>query len=268
MKAIINGAAIFCAEAGRKSSPAVTFIHGFPFSHRMWEPQLDATAQEFHAIAFDLRGHGESEIGDGQYTIEMHVDDLLGLLDHLDVRKTAVVGLSMGGYIALRALERNPDRFSAAVFCDTRSEADSNESKLKRAAVIASVKRTGSAAYAESMVKDLLSPETFETNPAAVHLIRGIIAATPPLSIAGTSLALASRTDTTASLGRIRVPVLLMGGERDVLTPPSVLRSMHEHIPGSEFFIVPHAGHVSNLENPVFFNEKLLAFLKRSVHES
>src|SRR5512135_2423281 len=119
-------------ESGPPSAMPVVFIHGFPFSHEMWQPQLEAVGKRHRAIAYDVRGHGGSFAGDGQYTIEGHVDDLLGLLDTLKIKKTVIVGLSMGGYIALRALERNPERFRAAVLCDTRSEADTDEGKLRR----------------------------------------------------------------------------------------------------------------------------------------
>ena len=85
-------------------------------------------------VTYDHRGHGASDVGDGQYLIEFLVDDLIGLLDHLKLQKATLCGLSMGGYVALRAVERNPERVHALALCDTRSEADSNEAKLKRAA--------------------------------------------------------------------------------------------------------------------------------------
>lgn len=250
-------------EAGDPSAMPVVFIHGFPFSHEMWGPQLEAVGRLYRPIAYDVRGHGKSYVGDGQYSIEGHVDDLMGLLDHLRISKTVIVGLSMGGYIALRALERNPDRFMAAVLCDTRSEADGNEGKLKRFAAVHAVKTTGSSAFADEFVKNVFAHETFQKNPHAIEEIHTIIKRTPELSIAGTQLALASRTDTTDSLARIRIPTLILVGELDITTPPSASEAMHRRIAGSEMHVVPHAAHMSNIENPSFFNEKLLAFLAR-----
>jgi 3-oxoadipate enol-lactonase len=241
----------------------VVFLHGFPFSHEVWKPQLAHLGKRYRAIAYDIRGHGHSYIGDGQYTIEGHVDDLIGLLDNLKIDKPVIVGLSMGGYIALRALERNPKRFRAAVLCDTRSEADGNEGKLKRVASIMAVKRDGSTAFADGFVKNVFAPETFEKNPQVVKEMHTIIRRTPEISIAGTQLALAARTDTTASLSSIKTPTLILVGEQDVLTPPSASQAMHERITGSEMHIIPRAAHLSNLENPEFFNEKLISFLDR-----
>jgi len=259
----LNGAPFSYVEKGNHSSLPVVFLHGFPFGHKMWLEQLEAVGRRYRAITYDIRGHGESYVGDGQFTIEGHVDDLFALLDHLNLKKVVIVGLSMGGYITLRALEREPDRFVAAVLCDTRSEADGNEAKLKRFANIALVKKEGSAAFAEKFLQALFAPRSFDTQPEKVELIRGIIAKTSPLSIAGTLLALAARTDTTASLSTIKIPTLILVGELDPITPPAAAEAMHERIPGSELFIVPHAAHMSNLENTEFFNEKLLYFLKR-----
>ncbi len=263
MTAIINEVPINYVEAGNPDAMPVVFLHGFPFNLAMWNPQLEVVRREFRAIAYDIRGHGESYVGDGQFTIEGHVDDLMAVLDFLKIQKATVVGLSMGGYIMLRALERNPDRFKAAILCDTRSEPDSNEAKLRRFEGMKSVKKSGSGAFAEAFVKAVFAPETFASKPDIIDAIRKTISRTTPLSIAGTLLALASRTDTTSSLSSIRIPTLILVGEQDVTTPPSAARSMHDKISGSEFHIVPHAAHMSNLENHEFFNDKLLSFLRR-----
>jgi len=263
MIALVNNDPFTYVDLGSPSAMPVVFLHGFPFSHAMWRRQLDETSRFYRAIAYDLRGHGESYVGDGQYTIEGHVDDLIAFLDYLKLEQAAIVGLSMGGYVTLRALERNPERFLAAVLCDTRSEGDANENKLNRFEAIKAVKRSGSSQFAEAFVKGVFAPDTFRRNAGAVDEIRAIITRTTPLSIAGTLLALASRTDTTLSLPSIRVPTLILVGEQDVTTPPSASQAMHKQIPGSEIYVVPRAAHMSNLENPEFFNEKLLAFLKR-----
>lgn len=262
----INGVPVNYVEVGDRNAMPVLLVHGFPFSHEMWTPQLEIVGKTYRAIAYDVRGHGLSYVGDGQYTIEGHVDDLIALLDHLGIAKAVIVGLSMGGYIALRALERNAGRFRAAVLCDTRSEADTNEARLKRAAGVAGVKKDGSRKFAEGFVQAIFAPQTITAKPDVVETIRTIISHTPPLSIAGTLLALAGRTDTTASLASLSIPTMILVGEHDAITPPSSARMLHQNIRGSEMHVVPHAAHMSNMENPEFFNEKLLAFLKRCEH--
>jgi 3-oxoadipate enol-lactonase len=263
MIARINDVPVHYLDEGPPSGMPVVFLHGFPFSNAMWKGQIAAVSKVYRAIAPDLRGHGYSYVGDGQYTIDQHVDDVFALLDHLAIERAVVVGLSMGGYITLRALERKPERFTGAVLCDTRSEADQNETKLKRFAAIADVKRHGAARFAESFVSTVFAPATLSKRSQLVDDIRRTISRTAPLSIAGTLLALAARTDTTASLSNIKIPVLILVGEHDATTPPAASQAMHERIRNSEFHIIPEAAHMSNLENPEVFNEKLLVFLKR-----
>lgn len=263
MFATIHGAPIHYIEQGNPSGMPVLFLHGFPFSSKMWQQQLELAGKEYRALAYDIRGHGQSYVGEAQFTIEHHVDDLIGLLDHLAIQKAVIVGLSMGGYITLRALERHPGRFMAAVLCDTKSEADTDDGKLKRFEAMTAVRKHGSEVFAEGFVKNVFAAGTFSSNPQAVELIKNIIKRTPAMSIAGTLLALASRTDTTSSLNRIAIPTLILVGENDVTTPPAQSEKMHKLIPGSEMHIIPEAAHMSNLENPVEFNKRLMAFLKR-----
>jgi len=123
VEASINGAMMHYVDIGDKAARPIVLVHGFPFSHEMWNPQTTYLEKELRVIAYDVRGHGKSDFGDGQYTLELFVDDLIGLLDHLKLERTALCGLSMGGYIVLRAIERNPERCVALVLSDTTSQA-------------------------------------------------------------------------------------------------------------------------------------------------
>ena len=263
MKIRVNNVTLNYTERGLPQGSPVVFIHGFPFSHSAWEPQMKALPHHFRAITYDVRGHGESEVGDGQYSIEFFVDDLIALMDHLVISRAVLCGLSMGGYIALRAIERHPERVSALILCDTRSEADTDEGKVKRSATVLAVKTKGVAAFAEDFVKLVFAEETFETNPLLIASIKEMIEANPPLGICGTALALAGRTDTTKALASIKVPTLIIVGEHDRLTPPDAARAMQTRIAGSELQIIPHAAHLSNLENSAEFNKHLVGFLYR-----
>jgi 3-oxoadipate enol-lactonase len=248
---------------GPRTGLPVVFIHGFPFSKEMWKPQIEALKKDYYVITYDVRGHGASGIGDGQYSVEYFVDELIGLLDHLKISKAVVVGLSMGGYIALRAVERSPERFRGLVLCDTRSEADGNDGKIKRANQAATMKIDGMKKFAEPFLKAVFYEKTFETNPATVDLIRIIIEHSSPLAAAGTLLALAARTDTTASLYKVTLPTLILVGQHHTLTPPSASHAMKEKIPGAELHVLPKAAHMSNLEQPEEFNLHLSNFLKK-----
>ena len=262
MKIAVQGYDFHFRAQGDDSGLPLIFLHGFPFSSEMWLPQLKALPPEYRAYAYDLRGLGANDPGDGQYTLEGHVDDLLALMDGWGIPKAVLVGLSMGGYIALRAIERAGDRFLAAILADTRSETDSDPARWRRAAQVKEVKAVGSKAFAEVLLPAGFTPETMKTKPELVEPIRQTIARTSPLAIAGTLIGLAARSDTTSSLSKFELPVLILVGEKDQVTPPEASRAMHQRIAGSKLEIIPEAAHLSNLENPADFNRHLLEFLR------
>jgi 3-oxoadipate enol-lactonase len=231
----------------------------------MWNQQIDLLKNDYRMIAYDLRGHGSSGVGDGQYAFEFFIDDLIGLLDFLKIGRATLCGLSIGGYIALRAVERNPERVEGLILCDTQSEPDSNEAKLRRAASIKAVKTNGVNAYAEGLVKALFAPQSISTKADVVERIKETIRSNSSLGICGTLLALAGRTDTTTSLPGIKVPTCIIVGEHDTITPPRVSQEMHDKIPNSEFHVISNAAHMSNLENPEAFNKHLFDFLKNEL---
>lgn len=263
MKATINALAMEYSVEGPRTGTPVLFIHGFPFSKECWRPQVEALRKSYYVITYDVRGHGGSDLGDGQYSVEYFVDDLVGLLDYLRIASAVLVGLSMGGYIALRAIERHPDRVRALVLCDTRSEADGNEGKIKRAQQARLVRAEGMKKFADPFLKGVFYERTFTSAPETVEMVRSMILGTAPTAVAGTLLALAARTDSTPLLFSIRVPTMILVGQHDTLTPPSASHAMKDKIQNAELHVLPKAGHLSNLENPVMFNEHLAAFLGR-----
>lgn len=266
MKTFLNDVAINYTERGMPQGLPVVFIHGFPFNHEMWKPQINIMPNNIYVIAYDVRGHGLSDAGDGQFTLELFVDDLIALLDHLHIEKAVLCGLSMGGYIALRTFERHPDRVCGLILSDTKSEPDSDTAKIKRAGTIKAVKAAGVRAFAEDFVKAIFWEKTFERNPSIITFIKNIICENSSKGICGTLLALASRTDTTAALASIHIPTCIIVGEHDTLTPPSDAQTMHTRITGSELHILPQAAHMSNLENTQDFNERIIPFLKKLSH--
>jgi 3-oxoadipate enol-lactonase len=150
MKKTIND--LFVYTSGNENNKAIIFVHGFPYDHMMWKEQIKEFSQNYFCIAYDIRGLGQSPAGNGQFTMESFVDDLETIVNELKPDKPILCGLSMGGYISLRALERMPDKFSAAILCDTKSEADNNEGKLKRAAGIKRINTEGLAPFAKDFI--------------------------------------------------------------------------------------------------------------------
>jgi 3-oxoadipate enol-lactonase len=241
----------------------VVLLHGFPFSSAMWEPQLASLARAgYRAIAPDLRGHGRTPAGDGLFTIEQFADDVLGLMESLNLGPVVLCGLSMGGYVALRAAEKAPQKLKALVLADSRAEADANQAKLLRAAAMKAVAEKGVDAFAEEFVKNLYSPSTLAAGSPCVAKILKIMKANPALGVRGTLLALAARPDASEFLPKVKVPTLVIVGEEDKITPPALSESMAKAIPGAKLARVAAAGHLSSLERPEAFDEALLPFLK------
>lgn len=267
MKAVINNSLTHYIDIGISTAQAVIFIHGFPFTHKMWMfagGQTEALSGSNRLVAYDVRGHGDSEIGQGIFTVEFLVDDLIALMDHLKIRQAILVGLSMGGYIALRAVERHPNRVKGLVLCDTKAAPDSNEAKIKRSAHIRMIRQDGTRAFAEEFIKGVVAPETFETKPEVVRSLQSMIERTSPITLSGALVALAARTDTTPALASIQCPVLVMSGEKDALATPAEAKAMKEKIPNAELALIPKAGHMSNVENPEEFNKHLIGFIRRN----
>lgn len=241
----------------------VVFLHGFPFNKNTWIPQLQALPPEFTGIAVDIRGHGNSTAGHGFFSIDVFAKDLLVFLRKLTIDQTVLCGVSMGGYIALRAYQIQPKSFSGLLLSDTNSLADNNAAKLKRFDSIQSVLKNGKRAFSIGFVNNVFSKTTLVENDEAVDLIKRSIRRNTESNICATLLALASRTDTTDSLKDITVPTLVIRGAEDNITPREQSDILTSNIPNAKYIEIPECGHLPNLENAERFNEEMNALLKR-----
>jgi len=258
-KARIGGGDI--AYETRGAGPALLFLHAFPLGLGMWEPQVSAFASSHQVIRFDARGFGGSPPGDGLLTMERIADDAVGLLDHLDVSRAIVCGLSMGGYAAFALVRRHADRLKALVLADTRAGADSDAARAARAAQADKVRKEGSASIADAVLPKLVGETTHAQRPELVARLKETIAANPPRGIADALAGLAARADSTSTLREVRVPTLVVCGAEDVLTPVSESEALVRGIAGSKLEVIPAAGHLSSMENPDQFNAVLRRFL-------
>lgn len=256
----INNLAIF--QTGKDNKKSIIFIHGFPLDHKMWGMQVDYLKQGFHCISYDISGLGKSPAGDGQYTIEGFVDDLIDIITELKLEKPVICGLSMGGYISLRAVEREEEKFGGLILCDTKADADNSQGKINRAGAIKEINLNGVEKFAENFVTKCVAEEFIKKHKNEYDEIVSRAKNSDPIGVKGCLLAMAARTDTASYLPKIKIPVLLLGGEKDALTPPDVMMAMADKISHAEFVIVPGAGHLSAVEKPDFFNSVIEKFLK------
>lgn len=263
MQITINSLSVH--DLGEKDKQTIILIHGFPFDYTMWTSQIRALQKNYRVIAYDVRGLGKSYVGDGQYTLEFFVDDLFSLVHEMQLEKPVLCGLSMGGYIALRAVERDQSRFNGLILMDTKSEADDDTDKLNRSKGINTINTEGLDKFIDDLIPTLFAEESLKNKKATVENIKNVAMSHSPAGVKGSLLAMACRTSTTRFLKKIKLPSLVMGGSFDKLTPPQAMREMADKIKDAEFAIVPKAGHLSPVENPSFVNDMLCGFIKRRV---
>lgn len=258
IKIILNSIRINYDDVGNNGDPVIIFIHGFPFNKSMWNQQVEALKDNYRVIAYDVRGHGNSDAGKGDFSIDLFANDLIRLMDALKIDKAMLCGLSMGGYIALNAIEKYPDRFDALILSDTTCIADTPEIKEKRMKTIDSIRKDGVEKFADESIKNLFATESFNSKKKEIAEVREMIVNTDEESIIKTLRAFYERKETCSKLPDIKVPVLIIVGSEDKITPPAAAQMMHEKIEDSVFKIIDNAGHLSNIENPSEFNKQIV----------
>jgi len=248
-------------------------LHAFPLNARMWERQLSRFAERgWHVVAPHFRGLG-SDSGDGSPgskardlpSIDDYAGDVIDLLDGLHAHEAVVVGLSLGGYVALAMLRLAPRYIQALVLADTKAQADTAEGAANRQRMIDLVRERGVDAIADELVPKLLGDTTRHNQPDIAELVRAIARENSVDGIARALAVMMTRPDSTPLLAAIHVPVHVIVGAEDALTPPALSEAMQRDIAGATLTIVPNAGHLSNLENADRFDEALAEFLDHRV---
>jgi 3-oxoadipate enol-lactonase len=184
------------------------------------------------------------------------------LLDYLEINKAAVGGMSMGGYVLFNLLERYPQRISGACFITTRAHGDDALGKSQRLKLAQDVMKFGPDVIAESFEEILFARESLHDRSKLVGEVYGWMTGTDSRGLAGGLLAMRERKDYRDLLGSFTVPALAIGAEEDKAAPPEKAQEIAAGIPGCRLRIIPHAGHMANLENPGAFNDCLLEFLR------
>jgi pimeloyl-ACP methyl ester carboxylesterase len=229
----------------------------------MWEPQVAALAgRGYRVIAPDLRGYGRTTVVPGTTTLGTFARDLAALLNHLGLDVAGVVGLSMGGQIALELYRLFPDRVDSLVLAATNPHAESEKGRRARAENAERLLAEGMAGYADDVLVGMMTAANVRDLPEVADHVRAMMYAAPPEGAAAAQLGRALRPDYVPLLKRISAPTLLIAGQEDEFTPPDLTESMHVLVPDSVVEIVEGAGHLPNLERPDRFNTLLRRFME------
>jgi 3-oxoadipate enol-lactonase len=240
----------------------VLFVHGFPFDRTMWRHQLAALSR-VRRIVPDLRGVGGSgapAAADG-YSMGRYADDLVAVLDALGVREAVLCGLSMGGYVIFELLRRHPERVRAMILADTKADADTADAKRGRDELAALAERDGQDAVVERLLPRLLAPTTHATQPEVVIQVREMARRWSVPGLVGALRALRDRPDSSETLRGVRLPTLVLVGSDDQIAPPAAARRMAELILDAQCHVIPAAGHLAPLEQPLATSRLLVDFL-------
>jgi 3-oxoadipate enol-lactonase len=251
-----DGAALFVADEGPRDGPSVVFLHSIGCDHAMWADQARAVGR-WRTIRPDIRGHGRSAAPPGDYALDRLADDVLEVLAALDVRQAIVCGLSLGGLVAQAVALRTPSAVRGLVLANTAARIGAPDAWAERAAW---VRAEGLAGIADMAMGRFFSEEFRAEHPATVARFRQTLIGGSAEGYAGCCAALAG-ADLTADVGAIAAPTLVIGGARDLSTPPEQTAALAAAIPGARY-VELDAAHLSNVERPESFSAALVKHLE------
>ena len=244
-------------DAGR--GDCVVLIHGHPFDRTLWAPQLAALSGEFRVIAPDLRGFGRSAVTTGLVTMREYAADVEELLDRLGIARAAIVGLSMGGLVAMELAAHRPDRCWAIGLVATTMEPPSAADAAARLERAAAVERDGMPVLVDYMHTGVYGPGC---GPAVRARVDAMMRAAPPAGAAAALRGRAQRPDYRPLLAELDLPALVCAGSADPWSNAAVTAEIAASLKRPEIAVIDGAGHLPNLEAETEFNDVLGAFLR------
>jgi 3-oxoadipate enol-lactonase len=243
------------------NGPDVLLLHPFPLNRHFWDPVTPQLSTRYRVVLPDLRGHGDSELGDGPATMQKLADDLFRLCREERISKAFFVGVSIGGYLLFEFWRRYREQVAALVLANTRPGAETSEGKTNRLQLADRVLREGTAGFLGEMLsnRQLVSRTTRTNRPDIVDAALMMMQCMSADDIAGVQRGMAERPDSVATLATINVPTLLIAGEEDSI-PLNEFELMRQQIPGSRLQVISQAGHYAALERPTEFGALLRTF--------
>ena len=242
LKVKVNGISIAYERRG-KGTPLV-LMHGYPLDHSIWEPLVPLLENDFDLILLDLRGFGDSQVLGTDSSMADYAADVAGLLDQLNIQKAALVGHSMGGYIALTFVRDFPGRVLGLGLVSSQTLADPSEKKISRYQEAEHVIAYGVNDVAEGMSVKLTA------NTSLQCILKELILRQRPEGLAGALRAMAERPDSSDLLSRVNFPLVLVHGQVDALIPVDRARNVKATVPHAHLTEIPKGGHMPMMEAP------------------
>ena len=254
-----DDAEIFYEVQGQ--GPAVVLLHPCPAHHEFWSPVIPALESRYRLILPDLRGHGDSGIGEGPALIAKHATDVARVMDAAGVNKAAFIVCSIGGYIVFEFLRRFRARVSALALCNTRPQPDTPEARANRLKAAETVLEQGTEQFLQGLIPKLLGATTVSSRPDLVEGALRMMRKMSAEDISQVQRGMAERPDSVRDLEHINLPALIIIGEEDTFSTAADGELMRRNIPGSQLKIIPKAGHYAPWERPEAVAPLLRQFL-------
>jgi 3-oxoadipate enol-lactonase len=241
---------------GREAAPVLVFSNSLGTNLSMWDAQVPVVAARFRVLRYDTRGHGQSSVTPGPYSIMQLGRDVVRLLDALEIERAHFCGLSMGGMTGMWLGVYAAPRIERLVLCDTAAKIGTAEIWNAR---IEAVRKGGMAAVAEAVIQRWFTPAFIAHAPGAIERTRQMILTTPPEGYVANCAAIRDM-DQRESISRITAPTLAIAGLKDPVTTPADARYIVERIAGAQY-VELDAAHLSNIEAAEHFTQALTHFL-------
>jgi 3-oxoadipate enol-lactonase len=238
--------------------PVLVFSNSLGTDFSMWDPQMAELERSFRILRYDTRGHGQSSVTPGDYTIEQLGGDVLGLLDSLRLDRMHFCGLSMGGMIGMWLGVHASNRLNRLVLCNTAARIGTQEMWNAR---IATVRKDGMKPVAAAVIERWFTPEFRASFPEKVARAQQMLENSPPDGY-GACCAAIRDMDQRDTVAQIKAPTLVIYGGKDPVTPGSDAHFLKDRIPGAVEVELP-AAHLSNVEQAEAFTEAVRQFLSR-----
>ena len=227
---------------------AVVMIHGFPLTRDIWDAQSEALARTHRVVLPDLRGMGASSVPDGPYLMETLASDIAAALDALAVERAALVGHSLGGYVALAFARMYTERVTKLALVCSRIAADTQEIAENRRKNADVIERDG--VVQPDVVSRLLAPESLSQRPEIAERALELARRTDPRGAAAMLRGMAMRVPSDDIAPDLDVPVLVVAGGRDAVIPMEEARAVARAFPKGELVVCERSGHLPMLEEP------------------
>lgn len=224
----------------------LVFVNSLGSDLRIWDGVIPYFAEDFPIVRYDKRGHGLSDCPPGPYTLRDHTTDLAGLLTLLEVSSAILVGVSVGGMIALDFAHQYPERVHALVLCDTGAKISTADAWTERITI---VRREGLIPIAPLIVGRWFSHAFSTMAPATYRGYYNMLTRTPAEGYAATCEALRD-ADLREVVQSITAPALVLCGNEDIATPPSLGQELAATMPNARFQLIYQAGHLPSIEQP------------------